>query len=120
VDATLKRAALFLDEDVAFAVATGLRRRGFDVLTTPEAGRRREDDESQLRFAAGQQRAIFTLNRGDFARLHGEMLAGGEHHHGIIVSRQAAAGRVVRALAAVLGTRDPSEFRDRLIWLSPS
>jgi hypothetical protein len=77
-----------LDEDVYHAVAIGLRRRGFDVLTTYEARRQGTSDEMQLRFAAAEGRAIFTFNRGDFARLHGAFLARAEHHYGIVLARQ--------------------------------
>ena len=41
---------LYLDEDVYQGVALGLRRRGFDVLTTVEAGRRGASDQEQLHF----------------------------------------------------------------------
>ena len=107
---------IYLDEDVYQAVALGLRRRGYDVLTTAEAGRRACHDEDQLRFAAEQQRILITFNRGHFARLHGEWTASGRHHAGIIVSAQAGIGPVVRSLARVMAA-DAASFADRLIWL---
>ena len=50
-------ARLYLDEDVHAAVASGLRRRGHDVLTTVEAGRSGATDLEQLSFAASEERA---------------------------------------------------------------
>ena len=45
------------DEHIATAVAEGLRRRGFDVTTTHEAGLRGASDEAQLEYALGAARA---------------------------------------------------------------
>jgi hypothetical protein len=38
----------FTDEDIYGAVATALRKSGVDAVSTPEAGRLAETDESQL------------------------------------------------------------------------
>ena len=43
---------LYLDEDMDVALATALRQRGFDALTTQEAGNTHRPDEQQLAFAA--------------------------------------------------------------------
>jgi predicted nuclease of predicted toxin-antitoxin system len=40
-----------LDEHCPTALAEGLRRRGIDVTTTPEAGLMQATDEEQLAFA---------------------------------------------------------------------
>jgi Domain of unknown function (DUF5615) len=109
-----------LDEDVHAAVAAGLRRRGFEVVTTIDAGRSGTTDEDQLEFAAAQGRVLITFNRGDFARLHAEYLGSRRPHAGIVVSRQAAAGPVIRALAKLLGSRDASELGSTLLWLAIS
>ncbi len=53
---------LLLDEDVYGAVATALRRSGIDAVSTIEAGRGGESDESQLDWAAGENRALFTFS----------------------------------------------------------
>ncbi|MBI4701300.1 MAG: DUF5615 family PIN-like protein [Deltaproteobacteria bacterium] len=108
---------LYLDEDIPRAVAVGLRRRGFAATTTVETGRAGAGDEEQLRYAAARGLCLFTFNRGHFARLHGELLARGEHHRGIVVSRQARPGAVVRALSRFLAARSVDDLADRLIWL---
>jgi hypothetical protein len=107
-----------LDEDVYFGVAQGLRRRGFDILTTIEAGRTGSTDEDQLFFAASQGRSIFTFNRGHFAELHSRILAEGKHHFGIIVSRQLNVGAVVRMVSAFLSSRRSDDLKDQLFWIS--
>ena len=111
------RPRVYLDEDVYHAVAVGLRRRGFDVLTTVEAGNRGKGDDEQLRFATAERRVLVTFNRGHFARLHSEYLASGSQHFGIVVSTQDRIGPVVRALAGVLAGGDSAAFRNRFVWL---
>jgi hypothetical protein len=111
---------VYTDEDVHAAVALGLRLRGFDVLTTLDAGRAGTSDASQLDFAAGAGRVLLTFNRGDFARLHAELMTGGRSHAGIVVSVQAPPGSVVRAVAKLLGSRRATEFVDQLFWLDLS
>ena len=60
-----------------------LRRLGYDILTTEEAGKagQRVPDEEVLRFASREGRAVLTLNRRDFIRQHLASAA----HAGIIV-----------------------------------
>lgn len=108
---------LYLDEDVYHGVAVGLRRRGFDVVTTAEGGNLGATDAEQLRFAVAQQRCLFTFNRGDFALRHAEMLSAGEHHHGVILSAQRPIGVIVRALSKLLSTYTARDLRDLLVWI---
>lgn len=58
----------YLDENVANDVATGLRTRGINVLTTAEAGNKGIPDTEQLAFALSEIRVIVTHDR-DFLRL---------------------------------------------------
>ena len=51
-----------LDEQVANAIAEGLRRRGIDVTTTPELKMKGASDEEQLVFVRKNDRVIFTNN----------------------------------------------------------
>lgn len=116
----MEQPRVYLDENVHGAVASGLRWRGYDVVTTIDAGRSGTSDDDQLRFAAAERRVLVTFDRGDFARLHAEYLASGRSHAGIVVSRQGAAGPVVRALAELLGGRDASELENAIFWLALS
>jgi hypothetical protein len=64
---------LYLDEDVHKKVATALRLKGYDVISTHEAQKQSLSDYQQLEYAISQQRAIFTFNVGDFdGKLSGE------------------------------------------------
>lgn len=51
---------LYFDEDVPIDIVKNLHSRGFDVLSTREAGMLRQDDETQLAFAVSQRKALFT------------------------------------------------------------
>lgn len=77
---------LYVDEDASeTAVVEGLRGRGFDVLTTLEAGNAGANDAEQLEFATQSDRCIYTFNVGDFARLHQTFLQQQKEHAGIVV-----------------------------------
>lgn len=114
----MKPPRLYLDEDVYSGVALGLRHRGFDVLTTVDAGLAGSTDEEQLNFASLQQRALFTFNRGDFARIHYHLLSVGQSHSGIIVSRQFPVGVVVKNLCVLLSHYRVEDIHNQLIWLT--
>jgi hypothetical protein len=76
-------ARLYSNENFPFPVVTELRNSGHDVLTIQETGRAGESlsDEAVLSFAASEDRAVLTLNRRHFIRLHNLK----PDHTGIIV-----------------------------------
>ena len=86
-----------------------LRRLGHDVLTALEAGQasQRIPDVAVLEFATSHGRAVLTLNRWDFVRLHSRL----PQHAGIVActqdphsERQAAAiDLAVRGIANLSG-----------------
>lgn len=65
-------ARLYADEQFPRAVSELLRSLGHDVLTVQEAGNAglRIPDPEVLSFAVSDGRAVLTLNRYDFVRLH--------------------------------------------------
>ena len=75
-------ARLYANENFALPVVLELRRLGHDVLTTHEAGKSEQSipDDEVLRFAAEEDRAVLTLNRKHFIRLHRAI----PNHRGII------------------------------------
>lgn len=77
-------ARIYSNENFPKRVVEELRRLGHDVVTSFEAGRANQKvpDEDVLAFATEQQRAVLTLNRFDFIRLHGGTQGA---HGGIIV-----------------------------------
>ena len=73
-------ARLYADENLPFPTVTELRGLGHDVVTIDDAGMAVQY-EAVLDLASSQRRAVVTLNRWHFVRLHGERPA----HAGIIV-----------------------------------
>jgi predicted nuclease of predicted toxin-antitoxin system len=76
-------ARLYMDEQFPKIVSQLLREMGHDVLTVQEAGKGNLGipDEDVLSFAISENRAVVTLNRDDFVRLH----RADAQHCGIIV-----------------------------------
>lgn len=87
-----------LDEHVAGAVATALRRRGISVTTTAEAGLRSATDVQHFEYARADRRAIFTQD-DDFLAL----AASGLHHAGLVYCKQGsrAIGNIIDFLVLV-------------------
>lgn len=77
-------AALYSNENFPGRVVEERRLLGHDLLSSYEAGRANPKipDDQVLAFATEQRRAVVTLNRFDFIRLHGETQA---THTGIIL-----------------------------------
>ncbi len=87
----------YTDEHVVKAVAIGLRLRGVDVLTVPEAGLLGASDEEQLAFAFSEVRVIVTQDV-DFLRL----AALGMPHAGLVYAPQTTSvGQLVRTLMSI-------------------
>jgi hypothetical protein len=96
-------ALLYSNENFPAPVVTELRRLGHDVLTTAQAGKSEQalSDAEVLKFAHAQGRAVITLNRRHFVRLHKQS----SEHSGIVVcshdrNSQAFAQRIHDAIAA--------------------
>lgn len=79
-------ADLLADENFPFPVVQELRRLGYEVWVWSETGLAniRYPDPFVLRYAALEGRALLTINRKHFIRLHAE----GAEHEGIIVCTQ--------------------------------
>jgi predicted nuclease of predicted toxin-antitoxin system len=97
-------ARLYANENFPRQVVQALRTLGHDVLTVVEAGNanQRIPDDEVLAFAMANERAVLTLNRYDFVRLHDRH----PDHHGIIVCAQdpdtdGQAARIHEAIAQV-------------------
>jgi len=96
-------ARLYSNENFPLPVVEELRRLGHDVHTIQETGKAGQStrDEVVLEYAVADDRAILTINRKHFIRLHAEK----PHHHGIIVCTVDAdfpgqAGRIHDAIGA--------------------
>lgn len=76
-------ARLLADENFPFPVTQELRRLGDDVVTLEDLGKvdQRLSDDVVLALATEQDRAVLTINRRHFVRLHQER----PEHAGIVV-----------------------------------
>ena len=76
-------AKLYGDENFPLPVVEELRRLGHDVVTIQDSGKDKQgvSDEAVLAFAIAEERAVLTINRKHFIRLHHLQ----PEHAGIIV-----------------------------------
>ena len=103
----------YTDEHVAQAVVSGLRRRGIDVLSVPEAAMMGARDEEHLDFADLRNRVVFTQDE-DFLVLH----ASGISHAGIAYAPQGTAvGPIIRGLVLIHQILTPEEMRNHLEFI---
>ena len=74
---------LLADENFPYPVTEALRRLGHDLLTLPDLGLAGQalTDSAVLKLASQDSRAVLTLNRRDFVRLH----RASADHAGIVV-----------------------------------
>ncbi len=111
---------LYVDEDASeHAVVDGLRARGFDVVTTADAGLLGVSDVDQLNYAAAQRRTLYSFNVGDVARLHARFLADGIDHAGIVVipGQRYPIGDKVRLLAGFMINVSAEDAVNRMAYL---
>jgi hypothetical protein len=75
-------ARLYANENFPLPVVEALRQAGHDVITVAETGKAEQSwpDEDVLKFATQNDRALLTLNRKHFIRLHNRQT----DHAGII------------------------------------
>jgi predicted nuclease of predicted toxin-antitoxin system len=103
-----------LDENCPRALAVGLRRRGIDVTTTPEAGLLKATDEEQTAHAVGKGRVIFTQDE-DFLAIQ----ASGSPHSGIVYCKKdtLSIGEMIRGLTLIWEIYDPDEVAGKVEFL---
>ena len=115
------RIGLYCDEDsMDRALVRALRARGVDVVTALEVGLIEKSDAEHLEFATAQGRALYSFNVADFYRLHTLYLKQGDHHAGMVLSRQQeySVGDQMRRLLRIIAEVPPAGMRDRVIFLS--
>jgi predicted nuclease of predicted toxin-antitoxin system len=109
---------IYLDQDVDVTLAIRLRTRGYDVVTTRDAGNLNLSNAAQLEYAAKSGRSLLTHNRRHFRRLHGDWLNQGKHHCGIIVSTHLSLDELERRLLNLLQSISQEQAADRLFSLA--
>lgn len=108
---------LYLDEDVDVLIAALLRARGFDTVTTAEAGNLGRSDDEQLAFASGQGMALLTHNRVDFENLARDRLAVGKPHGGILIAVRRRPHDIAQRLLVILNNVTADEMDDQVRYL---
>lgn len=103
----------FMDEHVAGAIASALRKRGVDVLTVAEAGLLGAEDEDLLAFVREEQRVIVTQDR-DFLQLAAREAS----HPGVVYAPQECSiGEMVRMLDLLFQVSDAEEMEGRVEYI---
>ena len=103
----------FTDEHVAKAIASGLRKRGIDVLTIAEADLLGAEDEDLLAFVRQEKRVIVTQDR-DFLRI----AAREQNHPGVVYAPQGRLiGEMVRMLDLLVQVSDAEEMYGRVEFI---
>ena len=76
----------YANENFPLDLVKELRKYGYDVLTSRDAGQANQSisDENVLKFAQERDRVVITLNREDFITLHRES----QEHSGIIICKE--------------------------------
>ncbi|HHH41999.1 MAG TPA: hypothetical protein ENK56_08360 [Chloroflexi bacterium] len=108
-------ARLYADENFPFPAVEALRRLGHDVLTMMDTGQAGQGlpDEAVLAFARQEGRAVLTLNRKHFIRLH---LAQSDHAGIIVCSYDPDFTRLAGQIDAAI--RDESSLQGVLIRIN--
>ena len=109
---------LYLNEHLSPRLADQLRKHGFDVRSSQEAELISADDDEQLAFAVSERRAIVTFNFRDFAVRHGEYMASGKEHWGIVLSTEEPIGVLLQRLLRLLNTVSAEELKNQIRWLN--
>jgi predicted nuclease of predicted toxin-antitoxin system len=109
---------LYLNEHLSPRLAGQLRKHGFDVLSSQEAGLLSADDSSQLAFAISQQRAAVSFNFRDFVALHEEYMVSGKTHWGIVLSTEEPIGVLLHRLLRLLNSVPAKNLKNDIRWLN--
>jgi len=108
---------LYLDEDVVVLVAGLIRARGFQTITTQEAGRTGKDDEEQLAYAVSQHKTFLTHNRVHFEALAQEYFAAGKTYYGIIIAVRRPVYELVQRLLVILNRVTAGEIENQIRYI---
>jgi hypothetical protein len=109
---------VYLDEDVHTYIAQALRLRGWEALTTEEAGQRGADDSEQILFATQRGYSILTYNINDYPHQHYEIVTSGETHARIIVGTREDPRRNIRALLNLLSRLSAEAMKGQIVYLN--
>jgi hypothetical protein len=109
---------LYMDHHVPFAISTGLRRRGVDVLTAQEDGSATLDDEPLLERATALGRVLFSQDQ-DLLSIASRRSQLGPAFAGVVYAHQLGItiGEAIRDLELMARVLDPHDMRNRVEFL---
>ena len=96
-------------------LAALLRSRGFEAVTTQEAGNVGASDKRRLAHAAEKGLAMLTHNRSDFEQLASDYFKGGRHHAGIIIAVRRMPHDILQRLLKLQNQTAADEIADN-VW----
>jgi predicted nuclease of predicted toxin-antitoxin system len=108
---------LYLDEDVDVLLADLVRARGFEAMTTREAGQLHSSDPAQLAYAASEHKTFLTHNRTDFEILAQQNYAAGMTHSGIIIAVRRSPFEIARRLLIVINQVTADEMQNQMLYI---
>jgi predicted nuclease of predicted toxin-antitoxin system len=108
---------LYLDEDVNILIAELLRARGFDAITTRDAGQLNATDAEQFAFAISQARTLITHNRTDFEELVQAYFDSAQSHYGVIFAVRRPPQEITRRLLVILNQVTADEMQNQVRYI---
>lgn len=108
---------LYLDENIAPALASVLRGRGYDVVSAHEVGMRGKKDEEQLEYAISQGRVLMTFNAKHFAPLAEKYFREGREHYGIVATKTLDLAGLIRLTINMFQKATPEQLKNSFVWL---
>lgn len=110
----ISKIRFYLDENIANAVASGLRHRAIDVLTTPEAGHIGWTDPQQPAFAVAEKRVMVTQDDDMLV-----LASSGIEHTGIVYYKPQTRSlkEIIRGLTLVYDVLSPEDMLNHIEFL---
>lgn len=110
--------ALYFDENMARAIAIGLRVRGVDVLTAQEDNRRKTDDSLLLDRAGALGRVMVSFD-ADMLAIGTQRQRDGIPFVGIIYAHptRVSVGRLLQELELVATAGEPRDVANTILYL---
>lgn len=102
------------------ALAHALTAQGIESFTAKQLGVAGSSDSDLLEFAVRDAYVLLTENVSDFARMAGERLAAGRHHHGILIALSSRFSRRpagVPVIVAAVTKVSEEDLGGRLVYL---
>lgn len=104
--------ALYTDQDVDADLAEQIRAKGYDAISTYEAGNVGYLDRQQFEYAIQQERALLTHNSKHFAPLFDDFAEKHIDHFGLITSEQLYIGDLLQRVMRLLDTVSADEMKN--------